>query len=800
MKVPLSWLKEFLDLSISPTQIAKTLTSLGIEVEGLERFGPGFSKVVVGKVLSTEPHPNADKLCIAQVSDGTETYRVVCGAPNCRPGLKTALALLGAEITEEGKTFKVKKSKIRGEESYGMLCSGKELGISAEDEGILEFADNVKEGLDLAELYSDTVFEAGLTPNLGHAHSIVGIARELAASLKLKLKIPPPVQPMETAPHIKDLVRVKVEDPVGAPRYACRLIEGVKIAPSPSWLKKRLEEVGIRSVNNVVDITNYVLTEWGQPLHAFDFDKLAGHEIRVRQAKEGEKIETLDGKTRELPEGAVLICDADKPVAVAGLMGGANTEVTEGTTKVLIESAYFAPASIRRSSKKLMLQSDSSRRFERGADPNIVLQALNQAALLMQQLASGEVREGVIDVALQKFLPLEISCRVKRVNDLLGTHLGLSEVENIFSRLGFEVISSQNDVLKVKIPTYRNDITSEIDLVEEVARLVGYDTFTMEPSCFQASQMPHSPLYPFEKVVRAKLIAEGLQEFLTCDLIGKESLGVVYGSQELDPSYIHVLNPVSVEQSILRQSLMPGLLQVAKHNIDRESRDIAGFEVGRIHFKDGEKFKEQTVVAIILSGLNKPYHFDPKTSCYDFLDLKGILENFLKGLGIDNYQFKRSDVSTLHPGKQASIFVGGLELGTFGAVHPSILRRLDVSQKLFFAELNLQDLFQMRKKEIKMTPLMLFPASQRDWTVTLIEEASVSQVIDSLKSIPSPFLEEVSLFDIYRSPTVGNRRKNATFRFIYRDKEKTIDQETVDKEHARLIESTLHLISGCLPV
>lgn len=798
MKVSLSWLKDFVDLKGTPSQIAHTLTQAGIEVEGMEYSGSGYTKVVIGKVVSVEPHPNADKLVIAQVSDGQETYQVVCGAPNCRAGLKTAFALVGADLTdEEGKTFKIKKSKIRGVESNGMLCSAQELGISHDHQGIMEFADHMKEGIDLADLYADVVFDVSLTPNLSHVSSVIGTARELAASYQVPLKIPQDAELSETSPHIKDKVSVKVEASHECPRYAARLIEGVKVGPSPDWLKIRLDHAGLRSINNVVDATNYVLHELGQPLHPFDFNKLASPEVIIRKAKAGEELVTLDGKARKL-EGQLVICDSKGPIALAGIMGGANSEVDENTTSVFLESAYFDPSTIRKGSKSLQLQSEASKKFERGSDPNAVMLALNRAAWLIQKLAGGEIRSGTVDIKAKEFPELVIPCRLSRINKILGTHLSVDEVETIFKNLTFKVDFDNQDTFQVAVPTFRVDITTEIDLVEEVARLWGYDNILREPARYQATQMPHAPAYIFEREVKRKLVAEGLQEFVNCDLIGPTLLKVVYNTDALPEGGIEVLNPVSIEQSQLRVSLLPGLLQVVKHNFDRENPNIAGFEVGRIHYNDKDIFKEQTVLAIVLSGKSSPNPFNPKPQAFDFRDLKGIVENLLRGLGIEDYSIRRSSLETLHPGKQASIFVGGLEVGTLGEIHPSVQRRLDVPQIILYAELNLIDLFGARKKDIKMKSLSVFPASERDWTITLIEKASVQQVIDSIKASPSNLLESISLTDIYRSPALEGK-KNATFHFVYRDNLKTIEQEAVDQEHARLINITMQLITGCLP-
>lgn len=794
MKVPLNWLKEFIDLNMAPNHLARVLTSLGIEVEGIEAKGLGFSKVVVGKVISAEKHPNADKLTVAQVSDGLETVQVVCGAPNCRAGMKTAFATVGAEVGSGNDKFKVKRAKIRGVESFGMLCSAKELGISNDDDGIMEFQDIVKEGMDLSDLYADTVIEVGLTPNLSHCLSIVGIARELKAALNLKIKNHD-VSFAEEGSSFNFPVEVK--EPELCPRYTARIVEGIKVGPSPDWMVKRLDAAGLRSINNIVDITNYIMLETGQPLHAFDLDKLDGALI-VRKAKNEEKITTLDGKERVLSDDMLVITDKSKPLAIAGVMGGSSSEVSDATSRVLIESAYFNSSQVRKTSKKLTIYTDSSKRFERGADPNQAPLSLDMAAALMAQLAGGKIARGKVDIKALEFNPKEIDFRVDRTNTLLGTALSLGEMESIFERLGFKTRALPNDTLKVSVPTYRVDVNEEIDLVEEVARIYGYDNIPREPAFFQASTLAHTPAYVFENEVRKKLISEGLQEFINADLIGPSALKITHGEDALDENRIEVLNPVSIEQSILRTSLMPGLLQTVKNNFDRESKAIAGFEIGRIHYKDGDKYKEPACVGIILAGPRSSNQYDPKPESFDFRDLKGVLENFLESLGISRVSYRPSKLPSLHPGRQAAIYSGGLEVGSFGEIHPQVARRLDVPARILFAELNLYDLFKSRKKEVKMKPLPEFPASERDWTITLKEEAPVNQVVDAIKSIPSQLLEDVYLSDMYRSATIGPNKKNATLHFIYRDNTKTVEQAAVDAEHARLIENALHLIAGCL--
>lgn len=797
MRIPLSWLKEFLPVSLNPPEIAKTLTMAGLEVDGWETLGANLRDIVVGRILESGKHPNADKLSLATVTDGKETYQIVCAAANCRAGLKTALARVGVTCKSGDEEFTIKKAKIRGIESFGMLCAASELGLAGESDGIMEFPDDVLEGTSLADLYADTFFEISLTPNLSHCNSVFGVARELAALTEQPLHLPKTIV-RETEDPIENSLHVSVIDKDGCPRYACRVIKNVKVGPSPEWLKQRLEKCGLRSVNNIVDVTNYVSLELGHPLHAFDYDKLEGGEIIVRKAKEGEHIKTLDGKERLLKETMLAICDRSKPSAIAGVMGGADSEIHDGTRHIVLESAYFEPKSIRRTSKQLGLQSDASKRFERGTDPNHVLAVLDRAAMLIQQLSGGEILAGTIDILAKEFPVVVVSCRLSRISQLLGINFSRGEVENAFKRLQFLYHWDGQDVFVVHVPTYRNDITAEIDLIEEVARIYGYDNIPRKGGRYLASALPSVPIYLFEKKVRARLIGEGLQEFLTCDLIGPTLLQIIQDQTLPVESMVKVLNPTSIEQSILRTSLLPGLLQVVKHNIDHQSHRIAGFEIGRIHFRKEENYQEQTVAGIILSGSSSIYHWERKGQDYDFFDLKGIIENLLEFLGIRHAAFKNIGLKTFHSGRQASIFVDSLELGSIGEIHPAIQRRLDVPQRMLFGEFNLSDLQRLAKPLEKVKPLALYPGSERDWTITLNESVHFADLIELIKMQRCGILEEVALKDIYRSEKLPKGHQNITLHFLYRDPCKTIEQEFVDSEHLKLTITVLQQLGDAV--
>lgn len=647
------------------------------------------------------------------------------------------------------------------------------------------------DAIEVLDNQKDTVLEVSLTPNLGHCMSILGVARELAAVYRTPVVIPPCDLKEGSGKNIEASVSLSVVDAVRCPRYACRLIKNVTIAPSPEWLQQALLASGLRPVNNIVDITNYVLLELGHPLHAFDFDCLKGGSITVRTAEKGTKFTTLDGKERILSETDLLICDAKDPVAIAGVMGGADSEVSDATKNILLESAYFIPQTIRRTSQRLGLQTDASKRFERGTDPNMVVTALNRAAKLIAEIAGGEIAPGTLDVSKGEFPPHQIRCRVQRVNALLGTTLSLNEVESTLQRLHLKTDAIEGETLLVTVPTYRCDLAEEIDLVEEVARIYGYDNIRKEVMAYQSSTQPHSPLFLFEREVRNRLIAEGLQEFLSCDLISPTLQQRLNGGEMPQDAAIHVMNPVSEEQSVLRTSLLPAFLVLVRYNQDRQIHDLAGFEIGRVFFKEEEGYREQSVAGIVMSGKQRPASWDQKPFSVDFFDLKGIIENLLTQIGIKDIRFQVSSFDTLHPGRQASLFVGNLEVATLGEVHPSVLRQMDIQQPVLFAEISLQDLMKQRTELTTMKPLSRFPGSSRDWTITLNEETPVQVIFNAIKEANSSLLEETILTDLFRdAEKLGANRKNVTFRLNYRNPNKTVSQEAVDAEHARIIGET----------
>jgi phenylalanyl-tRNA synthetase beta chain len=773
MQFPLSLIKSFLPLSLPPAQIGETLTLLGLEVDRIHNEVPPFAHVVVGEVLSVERHPDAEKLQVAQVSDGAETFTVVCGAPNCRAGMKTAFAKIGAVLTDgDGQQRRIEKTSIRGVASFGMLCSASELRLQEDHSGIMDLPHDMKTGADLSALLWDPILEISLTPNLGHCMSAVGIARELSAALQIPLYS----SKSSPLPEGKLDKEVQVRDFQLCHRYACRLVEGIRVGSSPFWLKRQLEACGQKSINTTVDAVNYIMMKMGQPMHAFDYDLIEGS-IEVGPSKTEQKFLGLDGVERDVPAGTLLISDSRGPVAIAGIMGGERTAVSAKTTRILLEAACFDPIAVRIASKKIGLRSESSQRFEKGVDPEAIPEALSAVC----QLLGGQVKGGV-DLKKGPFVPKIISFRPERINQLLGTKLSATEMGEIFQRLGLKV-SGQT----VEAPPYRADLSEEIDLVEEIARIYGYNNIEKPAPRCTISQIPNDPVFLFEKEMRGKLAGLGLTEFLTCDLISPKWAETAREITPASMAFLQTTYSKSEDFSILRTSLLPGLLQVAKRNIDQKNQTIAAFEIGRIHFLQKESVVEIPMGAILLTGKAAPAHWSRKAADVDYFDLKGIVENLVKA------SYQPSEHLSFHPGRQAVIHAGDLIVGSLGEVHPRILEKCGIDQCVYYAEFNLLHLLQLKKTHFAVVPLSQFPSSERDWTLPLDLHTPIDTVFRAIASAESPLLESAELIDLYLPEYAS--QKNATFRFTYRDRLKTISLNEVESEHVKIMERVLKFLA-----
>ena len=796
MKLSLSQIRSFIHLDLTSAQIAETLTLLGIEVDKIINEHPPFSGVVVGEVLSTAPHPNANKLQVAQVSDGKHHFQVVCGDPQCRPGMRTAFAKPGAILYASGKPQTIEACELRGVSSAGMLCSEQELGLPVQKDGIIDLPKEMQLGLDLAAILWDPVFEISLTPNLGHCMSALGIARELSASLQKPMQKTKIALPDAKGSSLHQKLKVSVSDPKLCPRYLCRLVENVSIGPSPFWLQQQLLACGQTPICNVVDIGNFILLKRGQPLHVFDFDKIEGGILRAAPAEAAQTILGLDGIEYEVPQGTLLISDAKKPVAIAGILGADNSAVSKDskhTHNLLIEAAFFDPATIRKGAKALDLRTESAQRFEKGTDPNGIVDALDEAVSLILEICGGNLASDTIDIKTQTFSPKEIQCRPSRVNKLLGTKLSFAEIEAIFHRLGFGTKEITPEAIRVSVPLFRSDISEEIDLVEEVARIYGYNHIEKGIARSATSPIPHDPAYLFESEVRKRLIALGLQEWLTADLISPKLADLTQEWVHKDAKLLTTLKPKTEEYSILRPSLLPGMMQSAANNFDHKTHTFHAFEIGRIHFLQNSNLIEQPMAAVMLAGKTAPSHWNAKPADVDFFDLKGILENLLDSLHIRHVAFEPSKHLSFHPGRQANLQAGGLLIGSFGEVHPKLLAKLDIKQRLLYAEINLHHLLSLRKEHLQMHPIPKFPASERDWTIPVPLNLPMQTLFLAIQSARPPLLEKAELIDLYIPE--GSEKKNACFRFTYRDLLKTVSFEEVEKQHQLLVESVTKALS-----
>lgn len=610
------------------------------------------------------------------------------------------------------------------------------------------------------------IFDIAFTPNLSYAANIQKLSAELGAFLK------EPVQQPRYEVQVEGSRTIAVTSEV--PIYACRIIEGIEVAPSPEWLKERIEASGIDAVNNIVDALHYVMLEMGEPLHAFDLDQIQGS-LSVRNAQKGEKILALNDREYSLSEEVCVIADEQKPLAVAGVIGSKQSSVTEKTRNVLLEAAFFEPQKVRRASKILDLSTDASYRFERGTDPNSLEYALDCATHLIQEIAGGIASP--IKMVGEKFPPKKIYLRVSRTNQLLGTQLAVSEIETILRNLDLTLKIERGDVFEVLVPPYRHDLNEEIDLIEEVARFYGYHNIAnLVPTLYRNNTVSHDEGYLFEKKVRELLLKEGLQEFVTCDLISPKDLDIL---SHKTSSLIHLTNPSSHEQSVLRPSLLPSLLNIVKHNRDHDLEDICGFEIGKLHLKVKDSYLEPHVLAIVLAGQRTYPHWSHKKGGMDYYDIKGVVENVLDHLHIE-YHFERSYLPSFHPGRQASVIVDGNEVGVLGEVHPKYIAHV------YFAEIHLEDLQEAAKFFPRMKPLPQFPSSIRDLTITVPETFQAQSLFLCVKKEKVEQLEEISLIDVYHSEKLGSGIKNMTFRFVYRDPTKTLSIEEIEKVHKKL--------------
>jgi phenylalanyl-tRNA synthetase beta chain len=809
MQVSLKWLRDYLDVDLSPEELAERLTMAGLEVDSLCRIESAFTGIKVARIVSLHPHPQADKLSLCEVTTGEATFPVVCGATNIHVGDIVPLAGVGATLPGGDV---IRSAKIRGERSEGMLCSEEELGIGADASGIMILPTDLALGADLAEALdlNDTVLDIGVTPNRSDCLSIIGVAREVAAITGKKLRYPS-LAVAENNEDIRGITSVSIEDPDLCPRYTARVIKNVRIGPSPFWLRRRLEAVGLRSINNIVDVANFVMMELGQPLHAFDFRFLEEGRIVVRRSRAGETFISLDEKERVLRADTLMICDGVKPVAIGGVMGGLNSEVKDDTEMILLESAYFSPSSIRRTSRALGMGTDAAFRFERGIDPEGVIRALDRAAGLMAELSGGTVCRGVIDlypriVSTAKDIPL----RLNRIREILGVEIEKKDVERILSSLEMTVeppaegafigdaimaafgVSISHEDFRVTPPTCRVDIVREIDLIEEIARLHGYDRV---PATLPAVSMIAGSADGKSRVeakVREIMTGAGYQEVINYSFVAPDAVDQL-GLPETDERRLHVRirNPLTEEQAVMRTTLVESLLSNVRRNVDVGCFDLKIFETGRtfIHQGEGKQPWERNRAALLIAGrrYEDRWHFQELRA--DFYDLKGCVENILDALRIEGPSFRESQGEPfLHPGKSCDLFAGEVKIGFLGEVHPDVMARMDLTGTAMVCELDMDLLAANYSAKAAFRNIPRFPSSSRDVAFLVRREVTAAQMLRSATDSAEELLEKVKIFDVYEGKNIAEGMRSLGLRFSYRHADRTLTDDEVSEAHARIVQ------------
>ena len=786
MRISLDWLQDYVDLTVEPEELAEMLTASGTAVEGIEHLGEEHEHFIVGHVLEVKSHPSADRLSLCRVDVGGEVADIVCGAPNVRAGIYSPVAPPGSRLPD-GTV--IKEAKIRGFASRGMLLSEMELGISEEAAGIMLLEGEPTAGTRLSDVLGmrDTVLDLEVTPNRPDCLCMLGVAREVAALTRQKTRYPVFALHEAGAPAAEE-VKVEINDGALCSRYAARVIEGAKIGLSPWWMRRRLQSAGVRPISNVVDVTNYVMLELGQPLHAFDLDLVKQGHIIVRRAEDGEVMTTLDGVERKLTSGDLLICDPSGPVAMAGVMGGENTEVGGGTTRVLLESAHFDPANIMRTSRVHDLPSEASYRFERGVDPSGCVRAADRGAFLMQELADGVVRPGAVDARARVIDPVLLRIRNNRTARLIGIELASDETAAFLGSIDLEVIGTEetgdDTVLTVEVPTFRPDLEREIDLVEEVARLYGYDR--IEPTLPRTSSNLGclTPRQVKRREIAGVLSGMGLHEAVTLAFISPRWLEI------LDPAGVHLpmervrlRNAISDEMSVMRPSLLPGLMEAVCFNLNRRVMDVHLFELGRVFLPyDGEDLpREPEKLGFALAGRWLPKQWDREAEDSGFFAAKGMLEALASSLHVQGLSLRRAKMPFLHPSQSCAVSIGGLDAGYLGLIHPGVAEKADLPPETAVMEIDLELLILAAQTASPYQDIPRFPSIQMDLAIVVGEGIDALEVEETIRGAGGELLREVRLFDLYRGEQLEAGQKSLAYSLSFYALDRTLrDEETRD--------------------
>ena len=807
MKVSLSWLKDYIAIDMDPEQLAESLTMAGLEVDSVSDRYAYLKSVVVGRIDQVKPHPNADKLTICRVNTKDRDWDVVCGAPNVKEGMLAPLAKPGTVFPDGSH---LEKSVIRGESSEGMLCSAAELGLGIDKSGIMALDSSLNAGNQLADALNlyDRVFEFDLTPNRPDCLSVIGIAREIAAIQKIPLNYPD-YKIEDVGDDIHKITSVTIVAPDHCPRYSARLVENVAVKASPFWLQDRLLSVGLRPINNIVDITNFVMMETGQPLHGFDFDFLEENRIVVRTAADGEKFITLDEKERTLRADTLMICDGVKAVGVGGVMGGLNSEIKETTTRVLIEGAYFNPVSIRRTSKNLGLATDASHRFERGVDPEGTTRAVNRSAKLMVELGGGSLVAGLIDEYPKPQTVKSVALSVKRTRRLLGIEPDASQIKNLLESIEFKVekMTSENgdERLTFVPPTFRVDISRPEDLMEEVARLSGYNNIpTSFPNIPSEARTPTRRL-EFRNKIKRLMSGFGFTETITYSFDSELSRDRLRLKQQ-DPrrELIRILNPLTEDQEVMRTSLVPGMLGAVRHNIAQQIKNLKIFEIGKIFIKSDQQplpLEPEMLTALWTGARNDATWHQREVPC-DFYDIKGCAEGLIQALKVEKVRFTKMPEGSCDytkPGYTAQILADGIEVGLVGEIRPEVCTDFDIKQAAYIFELDLEKVISLIPPLTGSKSIPRFPAIYRDITLIVDRGIETQAVLESVENISEKLVESLHLFDVFEGDPIAAGKKSVSFRVVYRSSDKTLEDDDVNDLHRAITDNLVKAFDATLP-
>lgn len=799
MKLSTRWLKDYLDFDLSNDQLSEILTLIGLEVEGVEtveQVPGGLAGIKIGQVLTCEKHPGADKLSLTKVDlGGEEPVQIVCGAPNVSAGQKVPVATVGTTLYDaEGKPFKIKKGKIRGEVSIGMICAEDELGLGSSHDGIMVLDDSATVGSDAADYFdisSDTVFDIGLTPNRSDATYHIGCAEDLAAYLRInhdlhKSVSKPSVSAFDSK-HTSKPFEIEVLDTDRCPRYSALTITDVQIGPSPEWMQERLRAVGVRPISNVVDITNYILHEIGQPLHAFDYDKVAGGKVVVRTVTEGSSFTTLDDVERKLSDQDLMICDGDHaPMCIAGVFGGAHSGVTDETATILLESAHFDAGSVRKSSTRHGLRTDAAKVFEKGSDPNVTVYALKRAALLLQEYASGVIASDIIDIYPKDISPVEIVLRYDKVRRLMGADISSEEIQNILRALNMEIKPIDEHAIKVYVPTNKAEVLRDVDLIEEILRIYGFNKIEVGSKISSTITYRQHGKQTISNKIAHHLAGKGFHEMMGLSLVPS----ALYADADFvkTDDFVQINNTSNIHLDIMRPEMMVSGLQSVVHNHNRQQLTVRLFELGKSYLKAGDDFQETEYLTVFLSGQSAPesWRTDYKRKV-DFYDIKQAAHSILDRLGVSGYQVRESDDSRLdygliyHRGKQV--------IATFGAASTTTCDAMGVKAEVFYAELPIEALVKAAATaKVSVQAISKYPSSRRDLALVVDETVAYQDIEAIAKKAGKKLLKEVTLFDIYKNEDqLGKGKKSYAVGYTFEDVEKTLKDKDIEKIMQKLI-------------